>query len=334
MASSDHMVNPMVNYFWKRKMLHLGAYGLVTALPISFFFFGQMKDAGGVFNNYTQWGMTVALLAFLGLAVLPVILYQFLYSKFNYERIYKVGENVEMMMMLKNTIEKQPEQTDLAQYNDPLWSINEASSLGYIWAAFLYYKMMLFAWFASFFIGKSTYQLFGMLTLNGIFLMATLFSEFFTSSVYKYFFVSQILTLMAYEFLVAGLGSDRGLSTSGFLNLGYLGIGLIYANIIPSFLLSCYRVWFTLKHIFMNYFAKRKFLLFKPRTIEDIEKIDDKRSRTIKGRKSTIMDDKRMNSRFGSKYHRTNMVPGSQMLFRYPQEDDGIKEKKDGTGLA
>lgn len=179
-------------------MLHLGAYGLVTALPVSFFFFGQMKDAAGVYNSYTQWGMVAALLGFLGLGVLPVLMFQFLYGKFNYERIYKVGENVQMMMMLKNTLEKQPEQVHLAQYSDPLWSINEADSLGYVWAAFLYYHMMLSAWFTSFFIGKSTYQLFGLLTLNGLFLMATLFADFFTSPGYKYFFVSQILTLMAY----------------------------------------------------------------------------------------------------------------------------------------
>jgi hypothetical protein len=86
LASSDYAISPIMNYFWRRKLLHLGSYCLVTTLPISFFFFGQMYDAShyGPNSHYSTFNIFVAMLTFLGLLVVPAVLIYFLYSKFNY----------------------------------------------------------------------------------------------------------------------------------------------------------------------------------------------------------------------------------------------------------
>ena len=89
-------------------MVHLGAYALVTALPISFFFFGQMHDVGLgnslKYQAYSNGNLLVAMMTFAGLLSVPPLLAYFLYSKFNYERVYRAKEDVQMMMLLKKQL--------------------------------------------------------------------------------------------------------------------------------------------------------------------------------------------------------------------------------------
>lgn len=189
--------------------------------------------------------------------------------------------------------------------------------MGYLWASCLYYKLILFGWCLSFFRGRGTFQLIGIIGINSAFLLYTLFSSFFHTKLYKIYFASQLLLMVAFELLIAGISSEKGLSTEGMLNFGYFGICLIYLMLIPALLLSLWRIWDFLKHLFINYFSRGKFLVFRPSTIDDINMLTNKRDRALTGRKSTILEAKRMNSRIGSQYHRSHMVPGSQMLFRY-----------------
>lgn len=97
--------------------------------------------------------------------------------------------------------------------------------------------------------------------------------------------------------------------------------------LIPALLMSLWRMWDFLKHLFINYFARGKFLVLRPSTINDINMLTNKRDRALTGRKSTILEAKRLNSRIGSQYHRSHMVPGSQMLFRYGDQEDRITER-------
>jgi len=266
-----------MNYFWRRKMVHLGAYALVTALPISFFFFGQMNDVGLgnslKYQAYSNGNLLVAMMTFVGLLSVPPLLAYFLYSKFNYERVYRAKEDVQMMMLLKSAVQNETGHWELTQHNQPLWSIDEASKLGYLWMAVLYYKMMLFAWCVSFFAGNSSFQLMGMVAINSCFLLFTLFSGFFTNRAYKIYFLTQLGTMIAYEVVVAMLSSDRSVTTDGLMNLGYLGIGILYLLWMSAFLFSCWLLWGTIKHLFVNYLSKGKFLLLKPKTLEAIQNL-------------------------------------------------------------
>jgi hypothetical protein len=182
----------------------------------------------------------------------------------------------------------------------------------------MYYKLMLFAWATSFFSANGSYQIISMVIINAVFFLFTLFSGFFTSQLYKFYFLVQLGGMIAYELLVASLSSDHELSTDGLLNMGYLGIGILYMLWISAFLLSSWRLWSTLQHLFTNYMARGKFLLFRPRTVEDLNILQPQRERALTGRKSTILEGKRMTTRLGSQFKRSNMVPGSQMLFKLP----------------
>lgn len=271
LASSDYVISPIMNYFWRRKMLHLGAYALVTALPLSFYFFGQMNDFGGGSNSkytsYCTFNMLISLLSFGGLMAVPPMLAYLIYNKLHYERIYRAKEDVQMMVLLKHAVQNSPNEWHLTQHNQPLWSIDDTSKLGYLWACLLYYKLMLFAWALSFFGENSSYQLMGMVAINAGFFLFTLFSSFFGNSLYKLYFLTQLGTMIAYEVIMATLSSDRSMSTEGLMNVGYLAIGLLYLMWVPALLLSVWRLWDTFKHLFANYFSKGKFLLFQPKTV-------------------------------------------------------------------
>lgn len=79
--------------------------------------------------------------------------------------------------------------------------------MGYLWAACLYYKLILFGWCLSFFGGRPTFQLIGIIAINTIFLFYTLFSSFFQTKLYKLYFASQLLLMLAFELLIAGISS-------------------------------------------------------------------------------------------------------------------------------
>lgn len=108
LASSDHAISPISDFFWRRKLIHAGAYGLLSSLPLSYFFFGQMMDTTPprMLQDYSNFNILIAIVAFMGLMCLPIILFSAIFAKYNYNRISQVQEGVQMMVMLKNTLDK------------------------------------------------------------------------------------------------------------------------------------------------------------------------------------------------------------------------------------
>lgn len=238
-----------------------------------------------------------------------------------------------MMILLKNAVQSEAKTWEVTQHNHPLWSAHEANKLGYLWMAMLYYKLVLFGWGVSFFGSNSSYQLMAMVAINSVFFLFTLFSSFFGNQIYKIYFLSQAGIMIAYEVVVATLGSDRAATTEGLINLGYLGIGLLYLLWVPAFLLSAWRLWVTLKHIFTHFMSKGKFLLLRPKTVEDMTNLTPVRERALTGRKSILVESKRLASRIGSQMKRS-MIPGSQMLFKSGDEEDRVIERSGMGGYS
>lgn len=96
LASSDHAVSPISDFFWGRKLIHAGSYGLLSSLPLSYYFFGQMMDTtpAKMLQDYSNFNILIAIIAFMGLLCLPIILYSAIFAKYNYNRISQVQEGV------------------------------------------------------------------------------------------------------------------------------------------------------------------------------------------------------------------------------------------------
>lgn len=79
---------PIISKFLqKRGFLHAGAYTLVQALPISFFFFGQLHDTR--YNSlkspnsiYPSFNTGMAYASFFTSAILPLVLLVWIYNYF------------------------------------------------------------------------------------------------------------------------------------------------------------------------------------------------------------------------------------------------------------
>lgn len=74
-------------YLQKRSFLHAGAYTLVQALPVSFFFFGQLHDTRYSSVNspnsiYPSFNAGMAYASFFTSAILPLVLLVWIYNYF------------------------------------------------------------------------------------------------------------------------------------------------------------------------------------------------------------------------------------------------------------
>jgi hypothetical protein len=83
-----HRDIPIISKFLqKRGFLHAGAYTLVQALPISFFFFGQLQDTRYKSRNspnsiYPSFNTGMAYASFFASAILPLVLLVWIYNYF------------------------------------------------------------------------------------------------------------------------------------------------------------------------------------------------------------------------------------------------------------
>ncbi len=74
-------------YLQPRVGLHIAAYTLVQALPVSFFFFGQLRDTSFSQNNhenYSVFNIAMAYLAFFLTAAIPLLLLLSIFYLYNY----------------------------------------------------------------------------------------------------------------------------------------------------------------------------------------------------------------------------------------------------------
>ena len=80
-------ISVVSGYLKPRIPLHLAAYTLVQALPISFFFFGQLQDTRFRSLNepnpsYPMFNTAMAYLAFFLTLIIPLVILTFIYNHF------------------------------------------------------------------------------------------------------------------------------------------------------------------------------------------------------------------------------------------------------------
>jgi hypothetical protein len=81
-------INPVINYLGRRKLLLLAGYIAVSALPFSFFFWGQLKDTSYgtliIYKTYSNFNMAITYLTFFALILIPIFIIYGLHYSFNY----------------------------------------------------------------------------------------------------------------------------------------------------------------------------------------------------------------------------------------------------------
>lgn len=226
-----------------RAGLHAGAYTLVQALPISFFFFGQLKDTRYNHVNspnriYPSFNTAMAYAAFFITILLPILLLFKIYQKYNVDS--KVN-NFKMEFFKRgygNNIEFQ-------NYKDPLWGGKTAEPASYGFGGAVFLLPVIAGFFLGFFIFSYPWQFTGLLLFLILFLSFAAASNHFDRKVFKYYFIGITGLMVVYLLVHAGIGSNRALSTYDQWNTGYLGIGLIYAMLLTALIFSGFLLYKT-----------------------------------------------------------------------------------------
>ena len=241
---------PLISkYLRKRIPLHVGAYTLVQALPISFFFFGQQKDTRYNHVNspngvYPTFNSGIAYAAFFATAIIPLILLTFIYNYF------KKKSRTDAFSLAKFKNEDSRSFHDKLNYSDPLFSGKTDKPASYGFSAYLFYLPLLVGFSLAFFSESYGWQLVGfILGFLGLLAFAAQYKHF-TSKIPKYYFAATGALMVAYLLIHAGIGSNRSLSTYDQWNTGYVGIGILIALLILALLFSLYLLSKVLRTIY------------------------------------------------------------------------------------
>ena len=194
-------INFISNYLVQRKILHFAAYMLIWSLPFSWFFWGQITDTysrWGSYFNYSNWNLGMTFLVFFVLIIFPAFIMYWIYYGFNYQRVFRFDRDLQISNFLTNNVANRVDQRHIIGLGHPLWSGLETSKIAYLWAAMVFYRMILFGFWTSFFYGNGTNQLIGILATHAAFLIFTGFGYWFTNPCYKWYFILETALLIAY----------------------------------------------------------------------------------------------------------------------------------------
>jgi len=238
----------------KRGFLHAGAYTLVQALPISFFFFGQLQDTR--YNSlrspnaiYPSFNTGMAYASFFASIIIPFVLLVWIY---NYFKNRARSGKFELQKVQANGTTVTPVSNDPAMIGDPLWSGNPYNPVSYGFGASVFYFPLLAGFVLSFFQKSYPWQLTGLLLGNAALGSFAAGSAHFESKVPRFFFAGIGALTVAYELVHAGVGSNRALSTYDQWNTGYLGIGIIYAIMLAALIFSGYLLYKLIYNLYSN----------------------------------------------------------------------------------
>lgn len=229
--------------------LLIAAYTLVQALPVSFFFFSQLKDT--TFRHplepnlaYPTFNTAMAYLAFFLTCAIPILLLAWLYYHFNYgNRITKFSDANVFNKKFLNRIDNQSGRFSRAQLHDPLWGGDHVRTGTYILGIAVFALAIMFGFFIAFFIKDFAWQLAGIIFFSVLFLAFIISASFFKDKVIKTFFIIFMVLMIAYLLLHAGISSNRAIGTYDQWNVGYLGIGILYAFLITAILFTAYLLY-------------------------------------------------------------------------------------------
>ncbi len=241
-------------YFLPRLPLHAAAYTLVQALPISFFFFGQLQDQRYHSDKspnaiYPSFNAGISYASFFASAIIPLGLLTLIYHYF--QKLYRSGtfqlNKIQANEDPNNIVAKDP-----AMMDDPLWGGDPQKPLSYGFGASVFYLPLLAGFVLSFFTKSYPWQLTGLLLGNTALGSFALGSRHFLNKIPKFFFAGISALMVGYELVHAGVGSNRALSTTDQWNTGYVGIGIIYAMLLAGILFSGYLLYRLFSHLYTS----------------------------------------------------------------------------------
>lgn len=115
-------------YFKPRFPLHIAAYTLIQALPVSFFFFAQLNDtrynsANQNNSGYSIFNVAMSYLAFFLTCTIPIMVMTHMYFIYTTKE-NKVKSAKDFKALFKNLLQENPQNHQTACLNDPLWTGN------------------------------------------------------------------------------------------------------------------------------------------------------------------------------------------------------------------
>lgn len=115
---------PLISDYLKPRFpLHIAAYTLVQALPVSFFFFAQLFDTryGNAGKGYLIFNTAMSYFAFFLTCSIPLMVLVHIYFVYgSKENTVKSAKDFKTMFV--NLLQSNPVEHDKAALNDPLWT--------------------------------------------------------------------------------------------------------------------------------------------------------------------------------------------------------------------
>lgn len=271
------------NYLRPRLPLHIAAYTLVQALPVSFFFFAQLNDTrykslNDPASGYSIFNIAMSYLAFFLTCAVPLMVMTHVYFIYTTKE-NKVKSAKDFKALFANLLQSVPHNHHIASLNDPLWTGDEVKLTSYGFGLAVYFLAVIYGFFLSFFISDYPWQLTGLILATAGLLAFAAASPHFLSLAMRIFWIVFCALLLAFLFLLAGIGSNASAAPCDQESLGYLGIGFLYALLLAALMVCCLLLWFTIFALYNNYFKNKPFVV----SLADAkEELDDKPER-VKG---------------------------------------------------
>lgn len=200
------------NYIKPRLPLLIGAYTLVQAIPVSFFFFAQLNDTKYSSPNepnssYPVFNIAMSYLAFFLTCSIPLMLATHAYFLFS-ARENTIKNANDFKALFANLLQSSPSNNHRAGMNDPLFTGDPLRVVSYGFAISVFYLAVLYGFMTSFFISDYPWQLTGLILVTAAFLAFSVASNHFGSLLIKIFFIIFMALLLAFLLLLAAIGSN------------------------------------------------------------------------------------------------------------------------------
>lgn len=200
------------NYLKPRLPLHIAAYTLVQALPVSFFFFAQLNDTryrslNEPGSGYSIFNIAMSYLAFFLTCAIPLMVMTHVYFVYTAKE-NKVKSAKDFKALFANLLQSVPHNHHIASLNDPLYTGDELQLTSYGFGLAIYFLAVIYGFFCSFFISDYPWQLTGLILATAGVLAFAAVNSHFLSLAMKVFWIVFCALLLAFLFLLAGIGSN------------------------------------------------------------------------------------------------------------------------------
>jgi hypothetical protein len=204
---------PLISeYLQPRLPLLIGAYALVQALPVCFFFFAQLNDTKYSHPNqpsssYPVFNIAMSYLAFFLTCSIPLLLMAFIYYR-ETSKETKFTSGSQLIIVFNELLQSVPFTAHRAYLTDPLWTCDPHRTISYGFGIVVYYLFITYGFFTSFFYNNYPWQLAGLIIPTILFGFFAFRNETFSSNIIKFFWVLFAILMLAFLLLLAALGSN------------------------------------------------------------------------------------------------------------------------------